>query len=147
MTSFTPQPSYLLRHSCRYPMNRRLDEPHSRFGRFRYEKSLGPVGIRSPDRPAHEDQPLYRLQYTQSCFCYHSFQLYTLHRPLLTIFSRHRHAIMSINTCKPIFRKLHTSNGWLQNSKVEIPRAIEIWITLSRVLTTEHTQNNTAAVW
>ena len=79
VTSFTSRPSFLRRHSCRYPMNRRLVEPHSRSGRSWYEKSLSPVGIRSPDRPTHEVQPLYRLQYTQSCFCYYSLQLYTLH--------------------------------------------------------------------
>jgi hypothetical protein len=111
--------------------------------RLRKNCSLSPVGFRSPDRPTEEAQPLYRLQYTQSCFCYHSLELYTLHRPLLTIFSRHKHAIMRVNTCKPIFRKMHSSYTWSQHSNVEIPKVIEIWIMLSRVLTTVHTHKIT----
>ena len=86
-------------------------------------------------------------QYTQSCFCYHSLELYTLHRPLLTIFSRPKHDIMTVNTCKPIFRKTHSSYTWPQHSNVEIPKVIETWIMLSRILTTVRTKNNTAALW
>jgi hypothetical protein len=51
-------PAALPSEKTRYPLYRRLGEPQSRSGHVR--KIPPPLGIRSPDRPAHR-QSLYRL--------------------------------------------------------------------------------------
>jgi hypothetical protein len=67
MFSFTSLPLYPRGKSPRYPLVRRMGEPHSRSGRRGEEKILDPTGTRTPTpaRPARS-QSLYRLRYPGS---------------------------------------------------------------------------------
>jgi hypothetical protein len=49
VVNFTPRPLYPRGKSPRYPLDRRLDGPQSRSGRFGEEKILDPTGTRIPD--------------------------------------------------------------------------------------------------
>jgi hypothetical protein len=61
-----PRPGHTLPPgNNRYPLYRRLRDPHGRSGQAR--KISPPTGIRSPDRPARR-QSLYRLSYPAAMF-------------------------------------------------------------------------------
>jgi hypothetical protein len=59
MVSFMPQSLYPLRKSPRYPFDRRLGRPQSRFGRCREEKILPLPAVES----GQSSPSLYRLSY------------------------------------------------------------------------------------
>jgi hypothetical protein len=48
MVSFTPLPLYPQKKSPRYPLDRSLGGPQSRFGRYGGKKDLAPAGNRNP---------------------------------------------------------------------------------------------------
>jgi len=52
IVSLTPGLLSPERKKYRYPLDRRLEGPHTRSGRFGEEKSLAPTGVRTLDRPA-----------------------------------------------------------------------------------------------
>jgi hypothetical protein len=58
VVSFTPLPLYLRGKSPRYPLDRRLGGPQSRYGRRGEEKILDPTGTRTPNPRSSSPWPV-----------------------------------------------------------------------------------------
>jgi hypothetical protein len=68
VVSFTPRPLYSRGKSSQYPLDRRLNEPQNRYGRRGEEKSLSPIGTRTPVPRPSSPQPVAIPNTLYPCF-------------------------------------------------------------------------------
>jgi hypothetical protein len=95
VVSFTPRPLYPQGKNPRYPLDRRLGGPQSRFGHSVEEKNSQPspgIETRSSDHPAHS-QSLYRLSYPGSDLNLHLSKSHKSRSTLVALFLPTHHCM------------------------------------------------------